>query len=95
MSNNEIKTLCGKTMKQMLYKYHQKKCNECKGNNPKVNFKFLEDRTYNKKGKKLSQMTIQDLKHNGFRNGKLRYIVDDLIKDRKEVYIVNDLKKEV
>lgn len=84
MSNSEINTLCGKTMKGILYKYHQKKCDKCKGGNPKLNPKYLEDRTYNKKGKKLSQMTIQDFKTGGFRNGKLRHVVDDLIKDKKE-----------
>jgi len=83
MSNNEINTLCGKTMKSVIYKYHQKKCDKCKGNNPEINIKFLNDRMSNKKGKKLTEMSIQDIKKGKFRKGTLRYITDHLIDDKK------------
>jgi len=84
MSCNEINTPCGKTMKNILYKYHQKKCDKCKGNLQEINVKYVDNKVGNHKGKKLSKMTIKDLKKRKFKNSTLECVVDDIVKDRKE-----------
>jgi hypothetical protein len=90
MSCNEINTLCGKTMKNILFKYHQKKCNICKGNLPEINVECYNHKIGNIKGKKLSEMTIRDFKKKAYKNSTLKCIIDDIVKDRKEKAQLNE-----
>jgi hypothetical protein len=44
MKSEIIDTLCGKNMKLHMYKYHQKKCNICKGqNHDGINVEFFDN----------------------------------------------------
>ena len=85
MCNNELETLCGKTMKELLYKYHMKKCDKCKGNKPLMNPRYVEDMTHNRRGKKLSEMTNKDFKSGILKHQKKSHTIENFMDDKEEV----------
>ena len=77
MFNYEINTPCGKTMKEMLYKYHKKKCDICKGKNSNINMDVLNNLMKNKKGTSLQDLTAKHIRKRG--NKTMQGLCDDIM----------------
>jgi hypothetical protein len=89
MCNYEIKTRCGKYMKHLLYKYHMKKCDICKGKNPSLNLHAVNNMMKNTKGKKVHELTTKDIKNHGYKRGPMEKL-SNCVKSDLEPVIKND-----
>jgi len=84
LCNYEIKTPCGKTMKNILYKYHKKKCDICKGKDATLNSEALDLVMHNCSRRKVNDLTIQYIKKKGYKKGMLKNVSNNLVNDIKE-----------
>jgi hypothetical protein len=79
--NYQIKTRCGKSMKEILYKYHMKKCAICKGKKPEINMHAVNNMMHNTKGKKIEDLTIKAVKSHGYKKGAMKKLSNNMVND--------------